>query len=71
MQDPIGEVTADLNGTIIGEDMTLKLNIDALGLKVKVAFQGGSVVESQTVNMEEMIIESAAILEQKRRVPHL
>lgn len=66
LQDPIGEVTADLNGTIIGEDMTLKLNIDALGLKVKVAFQGGSVVESQTVNMEEMIIESAAILEQKK-----
>lgn len=66
LQDPIGEVTADLNGTIIGEDMTLKLNIDALGLKVKVDFQGGSVVESQTINMEEMIIESDAVLEQKK-----
>lgn len=66
LQDPIGEVTADLNGTIIGEDMTLKLNIDALGLKVKVDFQGGIVVESQTINMEEMKIESAAILEQKK-----
>ena len=66
LQDPIGEVIADLNGTIIGEDMTLKLNIDALGLKVKVDFQGGIVVESQTINMEEMKIESAAILEQKK-----
>lgn len=65
LKDPIGEVTADLNGTIIGEDMTLKLDIDALGLAVKVDFKGGSVVESQTVNMEEFVVEGAAILEQK------
>ena len=66
LQDPIGEVMADLSGTIIGEDMTLKLDIDALGLVVKVVFKGGSVVENQTINMEEMLIESAAILKEKK-----
>ena len=66
LQDPIGEVTANLKGAIIGDDMTLALDIDALGmLKVKVAFKGVNVVESQTVSMEEMTITSNVIIEQE------
>lgn len=66
LQDPIGEVTASLRGTIIDDNMTLALDIDALGtLKVKVAFKGIDVVESQTVGMEEMTITSAAIVGQE------
>lgn len=66
LQDPIGEVTANLKGAIIGDDMTLALDIDALGmLKVKVAFKGVNVVESQTVSMEEMTITSNVIMGQE------
>lgn len=66
LQEPIGEVTANLKGHILGDNMTLALDIDALGaLKVKVAFTGGNVVESQDVSMEEMVIESAAIADQE------
>lgn len=65
LQDPIGEVTANLKGNIIGDNMTLALDIDALGtLKVKVAFTGAHVVENQNVSMEEMAVESAAVAEQ-------
>lgn len=68
LQDPIGEVTAKLKGAIAGDDMTLMLDIDALGmLKVNVNFKGGEVVESQTVSMEEMIIEGAAIAAQEMK----
>lgn len=66
LQDPIGEVTANLKGAIIGDDMTLALDIDALGmLQVKVAFKGVNVVESQTVSMEEMTITSNVIMGQE------
>lgn len=66
LQDPIGEVTANLKGHILGNNMTLALDIDALSvLKVKVAFTGADVVENQTVSMEEMTIESAAIAGQE------
>lgn len=68
LQDPIGEVTANLKGTIIGENMALMLDIDALDmLKVKVDFKGGTVVESQTVSMEEMTIEGTAIVDQDKK----
>ena len=59
-------MTANLKGAIIGDDMTLALDIDALGmLKVKVAFKGVNVVESQTVSMEEMTITSNVIMGQE------
>lgn len=72
LQDPIGEVTASLKGTIVGEELTLNLDIDALGmLKVNVAFQGPSVIESQVVKMEEMKIEGAGIASQDKTTSSL
>lgn len=64
VKDPIGEVVADLKGTVVGEALNLKLDIDALGLQVNVNFEGGNVVESRTVSMEEFSVESAAVAEQ-------
>ena len=72
LQDPIGEVTANLKGTILGDNMALMLDIDALGmLKVNVDFKGGEIVESQTVNMEEMTIEGAALVDQEKKTGSL
>lgn len=60
----IGEVSANMQGTIVGEKMNLTLDIDASGLKVNVAFAGQTVVENKTAKMEEMTIEGAAVVEQ-------
>lgn len=69
--ESVGEVTANLQGTIIGDAMNLNLDIDASSLKVNVDFKGGEVVESQTVNMEEMTIEGAAIVGQEKEASSL
>lgn len=60
----IGEVTADLSGTIVGEDMHLNLNIDASGLKVGVAFAGVTVVENKIAKITQMSIDSDVVLDQ-------
>lgn len=72
LQDPIGGVTADMKGAISGDNMTLMLDIDALGLlKVNVNFKGGEVVESQTVSMEEISVEGKAIVDQEKKASSL
>lgn len=61
----VGEVTANLQGTIIGNDMNLNLDIDASSLKVGVAFNGATVVESNIATITEMAIKGDAIIESK------
>lgn len=63
--DVVGEVTANLQGTIIGNDMNLNLDIDASSLKVGVAFNGATVVESTIATITKMTIEGDAVIEQK------
>lgn len=60
----VGEVTANLQGTIIGNDMNLNLDIDASSLKVGVAFNGATVVESQIAKITKMTVEGDAVIEQ-------
>lgn len=58
----VGEVLANLRGTIVGEKMTLNLDIDATGLKVAVGFEGQSVIESKVARITEMAVEGDAII---------
>ena len=62
--NPIGEVAANLEGSIVGENMNLKLNIDASGLRVDVAFAGQTVVETQIAKITKMTVDGTAVLEQ-------
>lgn len=63
--DVIGEVIADLQGTIIGNDMNLNLDIDAASLKVGVGFNGVAVEELQVAKINKMEVEGDAVIEQK------
>lgn len=63
--DAIGEVTANLQGTIVGDNMNLNLDIDAASLKVGVGFNGSTVVENQVAKITKMTIEGDAVIEQK------
>lgn len=63
--DALGEVAADLRGTIVDNKMDLNLDIDAAGLKVAVSFNGEPVTESKVVKMVSMSIESPAIFDSK------
>lgn len=67
----IGEVTANMQGTIVDNNIKLTLDIDASGLQVNVAFNGPSVAESKVAKIENMTIESNAILEQKKTISNL
>lgn len=58
----LGEVAADLKGTIVDKKMNLSLDIDAFGLTVAVSFDGESVIESKVAKMEEMKIEGPGIV---------
>ena len=61
----LGEVGANLQGTIVNDKMNLNLDIDASGLKVAVAFNGQTTVESKVATISEMKIESADIVDVK------
>lgn len=63
----IGKVSADLNGSMQGEEMKLSLDIDVLsaGFKVGVAFGGVKVTESKTAKITKMKVDGPAILDQK------
>ena len=61
----IGEVVVNMTGYIIGEDMTLKLAIDASGLQVGVTFNGTSVTENKEAKVTEMSVPGAAVVDQK------
>lgn len=58
----LGEVGANLNGTIVDSKMALSLDIDASGLKVAVGFNGQPITESKTAKMEEMTVEGGAVV---------
>lgn len=63
----VGDVVADLRGSIVGDKITLNLDIDATGLKVKVDFAGDIIVESQEAKLTEMKIEHPAIISAKEK----
>lgn len=67
----IGDVTANMQGTIVNNNMKLTLDIDASGLQVNVAFDGLTVVENKVAKVESMTIESKAIVEQKKTASNL
>lgn len=61
----IGKVTADLYGSIVGQEMKLNLDIDASGLKVGVVFGGNETKESKIAKITKMTVNSPVIIEQK------
>lgn len=67
----VGKVTADLYGSIVGQEMKLSLDIDASGLKVGVAFGGNAIKESQVAKITKMTVDSPAIIEQKMTTTNL
>lgn len=65
IKEPIGEVNADLNGTIVGEKINLSLDIAALTLKINVGFEGQTVTESQEAKITKMAVDGDAVVESK------
>lgn len=63
----VGDVVADLRGSIVGGKITLNLDIDATGLKVKVDFAGDTIIESQEAKLTNMKIEHPAIISAKEK----
>lgn len=61
----IGDVDANLYGSIVGDEIKLNLDIDASGLKVGVVFGGATVTEAKTAKITKMTIDGPAILGQK------
>ena len=64
VNQPIGEVNADLKGTIVGEKVNLSLDIEALGLKINVGFAGQTVVENQTAMITKISVAGDAVVGQ-------
>lgn len=69
----IGEVTLDLKGTIVGEQMTLGLDIDFTPLTIRVDFNGALTQESTTAKMEDIVVggETSALVATDKKTSKL